>query len=445
MIASHQRSDVVHSRHVSLGDLLALERRPVQVHADRLYAEIGVRSFGRGIFHKPARLGNEIGDKSLYLVKDRDFIFQITFAWEGAVALASSSEDGMYASHRFPTFRVDEGVCSPEYLRYFFRTEAGRSQLERISPGSAGRNRVLNLKRLHEVRIPLPALSEQHRIVDLLDAGDELRQKAAAAQERALRILPTLFVQMFGDPATNPKGWKRTTLGEVLLSAQYGLSQAASADRRGVPILRMNNIDPQGYLSLHDLKFVEISASELAKYRLERGDLLFNRTNSVELVGKTGLWQSDMEVVPASYLIRLKVDREKAIPEYVWMAMNTPYMKQALARTARRAIGMANINAQELRALPLLLPNAHQRRTFDILQYAFAQRLALISAIRERYEELGQKLDRLFNVLQHGAFSGELTAGWRAAHTGELAAEIAEQDRLLKQGQGRLWPEDGTC
>ena len=91
---------------VSLAELLHLERRKVKIQPDQLYQEIGIYCFGRGIFHKTPRTGIEVGDKELFLMKEGDFILQVTFAWEGAIAIVSSAEDGMYGSTRYPTFRV---------------------------------------------------------------------------------------------------------------------------------------------------------------------------------------------------------------------------------------------------------------------------------------------------------------------------------------------------
>jgi type I restriction enzyme, S subunit len=150
---------------VSLGELLRLERRKVKVDPDRLYQEIGIYCFGRGIFHKTPRTGFEVGDKDLFLMKEGDFILQVTFAWEGAIAIVSAAEDGMYGSTRYPTFRVDESRCVPQFLLNYFRTEEGLQQLVKICPGSAGRNRVLSIKRIPEVLVPLPPLAEQRRVV----------------------------------------------------------------------------------------------------------------------------------------------------------------------------------------------------------------------------------------------------------------------------------------
>ncbi|WP_316193886.1 restriction endonuclease subunit S [Bradyrhizobium sp. SZCCHNRI1029] len=175
---------------VSLGELLRLERRPVDVIADHEYQEIGIFSYGRGIFHKRPRSGLEVGDKALFLMKEGDVILQITFAWEGAIALCSKAEDGLYGSVRYPTFRVDETQCFPPFLVRYLCTKEGLEQIGRICPGSAGRNRVLALKRLPEVMIPLPALEEQRRIVAKIEElVARLRLVQALRRETAHGVL----------------------------------------------------------------------------------------------------------------------------------------------------------------------------------------------------------------------------------------------------------------
>ena len=124
---------------VSLGELIRVERRPVKVLPQKKYQEIGIYCFGRGIFHKVPRSGLEVGEKDLFLMKKGDFILQVTFAWEGAIAIVSAAEDGMYGSTRYPTFRVDESRIIPQFLLHYFKTEVGLQQLIKICPGSAGR------------------------------------------------------------------------------------------------------------------------------------------------------------------------------------------------------------------------------------------------------------------------------------------------------------------
>jgi type I restriction enzyme S subunit len=174
---------------VSLGQLLRLERRPVTVCPDQRYKEIGIYCFGRGIFHKTPRTGVEVGEKELFFLKEGDFILQVTFAWEGALAIVSAAEDGMYGSTRYPTFRVDETRCVPEFLLHYFRTDDGLQQLVKICPGSAGRNRVLSIKRIPEVLVPLPPLAEQQRLVARIEElAGQVREARALRQQAAEEI-----------------------------------------------------------------------------------------------------------------------------------------------------------------------------------------------------------------------------------------------------------------
>jgi type I restriction enzyme, S subunit len=108
----------------------------------------------------------------------------------------------------------------------------------------------------------LPPLSEQHRIVEILDQADALRKKRVEAEAKAAHILPALFYKIFGDPVTNPKGWKSATLGDVIVDSQYGTSVWADAGTDGLFILRMNNIQSDGELDLADLKFVSLNKRE---------------------------------------------------------------------------------------------------------------------------------------------------------------------------------------
>lgn len=162
------------------GDIVELVRRPVDVKPEGLYLELGIRSFGRGTFHKPAVSGDQIS-RDLYEIREGDLLINLTFAWEGAVAVAKLGDDGRYASHRFYSFQAKEDLISLPFLQAYLTTPAGLRRLQAISPGGAGRNRVLSLRKLLDETVPLPALSEQRRIVARFDA-------ATAAMER-LEIL----------------------------------------------------------------------------------------------------------------------------------------------------------------------------------------------------------------------------------------------------------------
>jgi len=131
---------------VRLGEALWPTRRPVSVEPGLTYREIGIRSHGRGIFHKTPVSGAEIGNKRVFYIEPGDFVLNIVFAWEGAVAVAGAFEAGMIGSHRFPTFRPDPAQLEVKYLLYALRTEFGRRLLEQVSLGGAGRNRTLSVR-----------------------------------------------------------------------------------------------------------------------------------------------------------------------------------------------------------------------------------------------------------------------------------------------------------
>lgn len=185
-------------RYLPFTDLARLERRPVTVQPHQQYQEIGVYSFGKGIFHKTPRTGAEVGDKDLYQIRAGDFILQITFAWEGAVALAEQSDHGLYGSVRYLTFRVNEGICSPRYLLAYMKMPEAITQLGTISPGSAGRNRVLSVKRLREVMVPVVPLEYQGWMTEALKAElDALKRLQAETAAELDALLPSILDRAF--------------------------------------------------------------------------------------------------------------------------------------------------------------------------------------------------------------------------------------------------------
>lgn len=182
-------------RTVRVGDIMRLARRPVRVDPAGTYEEIGIRSFGKGIFHKEPVLGSELGNKRVFEIHPGDLVFNNVFAWEGAVAVAGVSEKGKIGSHRFMTYVVDPSEADVEYLRLFFLSERGLSLLLEASPGSAGRNRTLAINRLQDVRIPLPDAREQRRAA--LRVSDMVTQLEAIEEQlwpvrSALELSPSI-------------------------------------------------------------------------------------------------------------------------------------------------------------------------------------------------------------------------------------------------------------
>lgn len=154
---------------VRVGDVLALQRRAVEVDIDRTYAEIGIRSFGRGVFHKEPVAGAALGAKRVFGIEPRDLLLSNVFAWEGAVAVAGKDERGKIGSHRFMTYTPVDEQIDTAWASWFFRSEPGLEMIRQASPGSAGRNRTLAIDRFEALEIPLPPIDEQRRVAAHLD------------------------------------------------------------------------------------------------------------------------------------------------------------------------------------------------------------------------------------------------------------------------------------
>lgn len=317
-----------------------------------------------------------------------------------SVLLTSRATIGFTAINTVPV-TTNQGFASfvcgphvyPEYLAYWF--EWSRDRLVELASGATFKE--INKSTLKRLEIPLPPLDEQRRIVGLLDRAAEIRRRADAARAKARAIIPALFLETFGDPATNPKGWPVATVGELLASATYGTSQKANDRATGIPIIRMGNVTTSGQLNTINLKHLEISGQEREKAELIEGDLLFNRTNSKELVGKTGLWDGRFEGVAASYFIRLRVDRASCNPTYLWAFFNSRHMKQVLFETARGAIGQANINAKELRAFRVPLAPL-------LLQKAFAEQTSRLQAVARQLDAAAAKSEAMTTALSAEVF-----------------------------------------
>ena len=170
------------------------------------------------------------------------------------------------------------------------------------------------------------------------------------------------FVELFGVYPLNPKGWETATIRDIVTDVRYGSSRPA-VDGGKYPYLRMNNITYGGELDLTDTKRIDIPDNELDKCTVRRGDVLFNRTNSKELVGKTCVYNRDEMMVLAGFVIRVRVT-ERILPEFLSAFLNTDFSKRMLLGMCKAAIGQANINAQEMQDMGIYLPPTELQRQF---------------------------------------------------------------------------------
>ena len=179
-----------------LENVLIDSRRPIRVHADGSYRQIGVRSHGRGVFGKATASGVELGSKKMFAMARGDLVVNIVFAWERAVAVIPDEFDGWCASHRFPTYSTRDGYPI-DFVRQFLLSDSGAAALLLASPGGAGRNRTLNRQKFDEIVIPWPSREHQREIVDTLSSLEhaiELAQAEVNCLQRLVVAVQTLLL-----------------------------------------------------------------------------------------------------------------------------------------------------------------------------------------------------------------------------------------------------------
>ncbi|MDZ8258171.1 restriction endonuclease subunit S [Nostoc sp. ChiQUE01b] len=169
-----------------------LQRRTVEIELSKNYPELGIRSFGKGTFHKPVLSGAEVGTKKIFRIEVNDLLFQIVFAWEGAVAVAQPEDHGYFGSHRFLTCIPQSGIATSSFLCFHFLTEKGLEDLGKASPGGAGRNRTLGLKGLENIQVPIPPFEKQLWFDNLKFKIDTMKR----LREQAMKELDALLLSI---------------------------------------------------------------------------------------------------------------------------------------------------------------------------------------------------------------------------------------------------------
>ena len=292
-------------------------------------------------------------------------------------------------------------LCQP-YLNHFVRTLEKRIH----ASGKGSTFPSISRQQLAELPVPLPypddpqrSTKEQKRIADVLDKANGIRRKRREAISNLLTIPGSAFHVMFGTPSHNTKGWEIGTIRDLVEDVKYGSSSKASAVGE-FPMLRMNNITYEGTWDLSSLKYIDLCKKDQQKYLAQKGDILFNRTNSRELVGKTAVFQEETPMAFAGYLVRARTN-ELAHPDYIAGYLNSPHGKATLRHMCKSIVGMANINAQEFQNIAIQHPPILAQEEY----------VELLDSVRSAEKPLRRALaeaETLFNSLVQRAFKGEL-------------------------------------
>lgn len=335
----------------------------------------------------------------------------------GKTAIAEDDFDGSWGA--FNAVLRPTSALAPKFLYYWLQSMEFRAWRDRQAKGANIQN--IRHSDLANVAIPLPAKSEQYRIVELLDEADCLRRLRRGADAKAVRILPALFLKTFGDPATNPMEWPQGTLGEFGARVRYGLGQPPKQSNSGLALLRATNIDA-GRIVEKNLLFVDRKDVPPGRNAfLSPEEVLVVRSGAYtgDVAQVTNKWAGsvagyDLVVTPA-------VDWSG---EFVEQYLLTPFVQKTYFDSQKGRAGQPHLNSTQLEATPIFNPPTG-------LQNAFARQVRAIRSLRDQCLDNAVRLEKLFDVLLQRAFSGQLTIKWREGHMQEILKEMTQQARAL--------------
>lgn len=256
---------------------------------------------------------------------------------------------------------------------------------------------IINKTQFSTFKVPAPPINLQKQIVSELDIINELIEIKRSQLADLDVLAQSLFYEMFGVPFLNPMGWDIKAFGDLTDSINYGTSLPA-AEGGQYPYLRMNNLTDNGYLDPSNLKYINIPDEDVDKCLVKDGDILFNRTNSREKVGKTALYNREDNMVIAGYIIRVRANRNRLNPVFAVRYMNMPELKNHLRKICRGAVNQANINSKEMAAIPLLVPPIELQNQFATkIKMIEEQKKCIDSSLTDLQTLLASRMDYWFN------------------------------------------------
>jgi len=391
---------------VKLGEVLRRVERFEPREEFTEYPFAGTYSFARGIFVGERKLGSKFALPKIQRIRAGDFIYCKIMAWEGAFGIAPKETDNCVMSGAFVVYELNRERIDEKFLDYFFKVPEHWQSIGSQSTGTNVRRQSLHPSQFEKAEIPFPPIVEQRRIIARIDElASHINEARALRQETVVHaeaLQASKICALFTEGSA--AGWTKGRLDDYVVDDCYGTSEKTCDDDTGTPILAMGNIQ-KGQIDTRKLKYLHLSEKDRRRLLLQRGDILVNRTNSAELVGKCAVFDEERDFAFASYLIRLRLDTDKADPHLVASYINSPAGRAYMFSERKQMTGQANVNATKLKALPIALPQLPEQRRIvaelDALQ-AEVDKLKCLQA------ETAAELDALLPSILDRAFKGEL-------------------------------------
>ncbi|MHB0984346.1 MAG: restriction endonuclease subunit S [Sulfuricella sp.] len=345
-------------------------------------------------------LGADAPSRARKLIKAGDILVSTVRPNLNAVALVPAEMDEQVASTGFCVLRATAKVL-PEYLFYFARSKKFIDGLSTLVGGAM--YPAVSDSQVLDQALPLPPLPEQHRIVDILSRAEGIVRLRREAQRKVAELIPGIFLDMFGDPAANPKGWPVRKISDFVAKFEGGKNiQAGSENGSAYRILKVSAAT-SGVYRESESKPAPDGYNPPASHIVRAGDMLFSRANTVELVGATAIVErTDGKTLLPDKLWRF-VWAEPVDPAYMHALFQTPQVRRELGKlSSGTSASMRNISQAKLFGLPLpVAPYDKQKE--------FSEHAAAVRSIQSQQSAATAKAEAAFAALLAQVFSGNAT------------------------------------
>jgi type I restriction enzyme S subunit len=388
---------------IPLSEIAAPISRLVQVEPGRDYRTIGVKWWGEGAYERETIDGSRTAAKTLSIVRAGDLIINKIWVRHGSTAIATKSVDGCAASNEFPTFKLDEDKIVDRWIHWQTKTKRFWSKCDALSKGTSGKNRI-KPEQFLTIRIPLPPLPEQRRIVGRIEELAAQIQEARALRENATAetnaLAPSAAERCFQDLSKRHGAQPLQNLCHTITDGDHNTPQFSDD---GVRFIFVGNVS-SGYLHFQSTKCVSRNYfSTLKPQRLpEVGDILYSAVGAT--LGIPAVVDSPEPFCFQRHVAILKPDRQKADSKFLWhMLRSRTVFAKAWASTTGSA--QPTIPLRAIRELPIpAAPLAEQRRIVAELNGLQTQ----VDALQKLQNDTAAELDALLPSILDKAFKGEL-------------------------------------
>ncbi len=392
---------------VPLGEVLTKSDEWINLNPDETYRQVTVKLWGKGVVLRGEITGAEIAASKQCLVHARQFIASRIDARNGAFGLIPDSLEGAIVTSDFPVFSLNETRMLPEYLHWLSKTGSFVELCKAASEGTTNRVR-LKEDRFLALEIPLPAVTEQRRIVARIEqlaaqieAARRLRHQATEESE----VLPARAASHALDDA----GWELQALEDLLAEPpRNGLGPQKQVESGGRTMLRINAVSsaPTRFVDLTASKMVDVADALAEPFVLRNDDVFIVRYNGdLNRVAKAAIFKGKTDIIYPDKLIRLRPDPKKMLPDFLVYALGSRSVRaqiEDLGKTTAGQIGVSGADAKSFR-VPVP-PVAEQRRLVAYLDGLAGQ----VARLQRLQTETAEELDALLPSILDKAFKGEL-------------------------------------